>query len=237
MSALPTAGGLTSERRTERRRRCIVASIWVLQHIHYKTDHAPLFTHPPSTTTAFINSLGASRDALFANSVQRAQRHSHFQCTRVWGFQPLSTHLSRIICIMTSEQEKNRQRVKQLVRKPGNGNCADCGAAGRLAGHLPAHAGHISETFPHLNLFVSYILWPSYLVGFHKLLTGFIYRNVTACFQLSFARVCKVDELLLSDSHGEVWPWLFNIKTVDIMKILIQESNRFPNYHNGRANK
>ncbi|KAM4530721.1 arf-GAP with dual PH domain-containing protein 1-like [Odontesthes bonariensis] len=30
---------------------------------------------------------------------------------------------------MASEQEKNRQRVKQLLEKPGNGNCADCGAA------------------------------------------------------------------------------------------------------------
>lgn len=33
---------------------------------------------------------------------------------------------------MASGQEKNRQRMKQLLGKPGNGNCADCGAAGRL---------------------------------------------------------------------------------------------------------
>lgn len=38
---------------------------------------------------------------------------------------------SGIICIMTSGQISNRQRVKQLLEKPGNGNCADCGAAGR----------------------------------------------------------------------------------------------------------
>ncbi|KAM6904928.1 arf-GAP with dual PH domain-containing protein 1-like isoform 1-T1 [Xenentodon cancila] len=31
---------------------------------------------------------------------------------------------------MASEQEKNRQRMKRLLDKPGNGNCADCGAAG-----------------------------------------------------------------------------------------------------------
>lgn len=31
---------------------------------------------------------------------------------------------------MASDQDKNRQRVKQLLGKPGNGNCADCGAAG-----------------------------------------------------------------------------------------------------------
>ncbi|KAK7939817.1 hypothetical protein WMY93_003143 [Mugilogobius chulae] len=30
---------------------------------------------------------------------------------------------------MTSGQDKNRQRVKQLLRKPGNDFCADCGAA------------------------------------------------------------------------------------------------------------
>ncbi|XP_067333102.1 arf-GAP with dual PH domain-containing protein 1-like isoform X3 [Channa argus] len=30
---------------------------------------------------------------------------------------------------MASGQEKNRQRMKQLLGKPGNGNCADCGAA------------------------------------------------------------------------------------------------------------
>ncbi|CAG5897802.1 unnamed protein product [Menidia menidia] len=30
---------------------------------------------------------------------------------------------------MASEQEKNRQRVKQLLERPGNGNCADCRAA------------------------------------------------------------------------------------------------------------
>ncbi|XP_026180679.1 arf-GAP with dual PH domain-containing protein 1-like isoform X2 [Mastacembelus armatus] len=30
---------------------------------------------------------------------------------------------------MTSGQEKNRQRMKQLLGKPGNGNCADCGIA------------------------------------------------------------------------------------------------------------
>ncbi|KAM3598143.1 uncharacterized protein V6R79_014156 [Siganus canaliculatus] len=40
-------------------------------------------------------------------------------------FQSLST----FICIMTSEQEKNRQHLKQLLGKPGNGNCVDCGAA------------------------------------------------------------------------------------------------------------
>ncbi|XP_034750250.1 arf-GAP with dual PH domain-containing protein 1-like [Etheostoma cragini] len=30
---------------------------------------------------------------------------------------------------MASDQESNRQRLKQLLGKPGNGNCADCGAA------------------------------------------------------------------------------------------------------------
>ncbi|XP_071329706.1 arf-GAP with dual PH domain-containing protein 1-like [Trachinotus anak] len=30
---------------------------------------------------------------------------------------------------MASEQEKNRRRMKQLLGKPGNGDCADCGAA------------------------------------------------------------------------------------------------------------
>lgn len=30
------------------------------------------------------------------------------------------------------EQERNRQRLRKLLEKPGNGNCADCGAAGRL---------------------------------------------------------------------------------------------------------
>ncbi|XP_034045715.1 arf-GAP with dual PH domain-containing protein 1-like [Thalassophryne amazonica] len=30
---------------------------------------------------------------------------------------------------MASNQEKNRQRIRQLVRKPGNEKCADCGAA------------------------------------------------------------------------------------------------------------
>lgn len=33
---------------------------------------------------------------------------------------------------MTSDHEMIRQRVKALLDKPGNGNCADCGAAGRL---------------------------------------------------------------------------------------------------------
>lgn len=42
---------------------------------------------------------------------------------------------------MASGQEKNRQRMKQLLGKPGNGNCADCGAAGRMtdAGQLKTH--------------------------------------------------------------------------------------------------
>ncbi|XP_018536334.1 arf-GAP with dual PH domain-containing protein 1 [Lates calcarifer] len=30
---------------------------------------------------------------------------------------------------MASDLEKNRRRMKQLLEKPGNGNCADCGAA------------------------------------------------------------------------------------------------------------
>uniref|UniRef100_A0A1A8LKX3 ArfGAP with dual PH domains 1 n=1 Tax=Nothobranchius pienaari TaxID=704102 RepID=A0A1A8LKX3_9TELE len=30
---------------------------------------------------------------------------------------------------MTSELEKNRQRLKELLEKPGNGTCADCGAS------------------------------------------------------------------------------------------------------------
>lgn len=32
---------------------------------------------------------------------------------------------------MSSELEKNRQRLKQLLEKPGNGVCCDCGAPGR----------------------------------------------------------------------------------------------------------
>lgn len=62
------------------------------------------------------------------------------------------------LCIMTSDPEKNRQRVRQLVDKPGNGNCADCGAAGRLEGGSggrwgsPTDAGHVSLTLPYFGL-------------------------------------------------------------------------------------
>lgn len=34
---------------------------------------------------------------------------------------------------MNSDRERNRQRMRQLLDKPGNGNCGDCGAAGRSA--------------------------------------------------------------------------------------------------------
>lgn len=33
--------------------------------------------------------------------------------------------------MISSDPITNRQRVKRLVEKPGNGTCADCGAAGR----------------------------------------------------------------------------------------------------------
>lgn len=42
---------------------------------------------------------------------------------------------------MTSDQDKNRQRMKQLLGKPGNGHCVDCGAAGRLEGES-LHVGY-----------------------------------------------------------------------------------------------
>lgn len=32
---------------------------------------------------------------------------------------------------MESDQEKFRRRMSQLLEKQGNGNCVDCGAAGR----------------------------------------------------------------------------------------------------------
>lgn len=31
--------------------------------------------------------------------------------------------------VMSSDQERMRERIKELLKKPGNGNCADCGAA------------------------------------------------------------------------------------------------------------
>ncbi|MED6293633.1 Arf-GAP with dual PH domain-containing protein 1 [Characodon lateralis] len=30
---------------------------------------------------------------------------------------------------MASDQERIRERIKELLKKPGNGNCADCGVA------------------------------------------------------------------------------------------------------------
>lgn len=55
---------------------------------------------------------------------------------------------------MASDLEKNRRRMKQLLEKPGNGNCADCGAAGRQEGMSLTDAGHILVTSSYLNLFV-----------------------------------------------------------------------------------
>lgn len=92
---------------------------------------APLFSHPPPKITALSLVLQMRRAC--TNSPARPGSNLHFRCMRVWGLQPLSRRLGRVLCTtMTSDQEKTRQRLKQLLRKPGNGNCADCGAAGRL---------------------------------------------------------------------------------------------------------
>lgn len=107
--------------------------------------YVPLFGHQ-------ITALSLS--CLYKFSPARpARRRSYFRCWRVRGFQPLSRHLSRTACVMTSNQENNRQRVKRLLEKPGNGNCADCGAAGRLEGS-PPDAGPILQTCSYFSMLV-----------------------------------------------------------------------------------
>lgn len=54
----------------------------------------------------------------------------------VGGFRPLRKRIrAETTATMTSDQVVNRQRVKRLVEKPGNGTCADCGAAGGSGGN------------------------------------------------------------------------------------------------------
>lgn len=108
---------------------------------------------PPSTWhySLLISCLAAFATRFYKFSPSAPRRQSYFRCTRVWGVQPLS----RVVCAMASDQEKNRQRVKQLLGKPGNGNCADCGAAGKLGGgESLTDAGHIFVIFSYFRLFV-----------------------------------------------------------------------------------
>lgn len=56
-------------------------------------------------------------------------------CAGVGEFRPPRRRIGAEPSIMTSsDQTTNRQRMKRLVEKPGNGTCADCGAAGRSVG-------------------------------------------------------------------------------------------------------
>lgn len=64
------------------------------------------------------------------------------------GFRPPSRRIRAEASIMiSSDQITNRQRVKRLVEKPGNGTCADCGAAGRSLGVRIASV-NASREFP-----------------------------------------------------------------------------------------
>lgn len=56
-------------------------------------------------------------------------------CAGVREFRPPRRRIrAELSSMISSGQITNRQRVKRLVEKPGNGTCADCGAAGRSVG-------------------------------------------------------------------------------------------------------
>lgn len=68
----------------------------------------------------------------------------------VRGFRPPRRRIrAEPSATMTSDQVVNRQRVKRLVEKPGNGTCADCGAAGGSGGNrtVSVNASWESTTF------------------------------------------------------------------------------------------
>lgn len=55
--------------------------------------------------------------------------------------------------MMSSDQERIRERINRLLKKPGNGNCADCGVAGDFGAYRLVNSFYLLSVIP-LGIFV-----------------------------------------------------------------------------------